>query len=215
MSDSVGGQTVVDPKGYLTDLNSLKVTSDADVADIKKSRLLLDSIVHTNPGHAPGWIAAARLEEMAGKLVTARNLINDGCKKAPKSEDVWIEAARLHNRQSAKAILANAIEFIPHSVKIWLRAADLEDDVPSKVTVLKRALEMTPNSVRLWKTLVEMVSHEDARILLGRAVECCPLAVDLWLALARLESYENARKVCTPRHAPTLIMNATPSLISD
>jgi len=26
MSDSVSGQTVVDPKGYLTDLNSVKVT---------------------------------------------------------------------------------------------------------------------------------------------------------------------------------------------
>jgi pre-mRNA-processing factor 6 len=195
MGDSVGGQTVVDPKGYLTDLNSMKVSSDADIADIKKSRLLLDSVIHTNPGHAPGWIAAARLEEVAGKLVQARTLINTGCKKCPKSEDVWIEAARLHNKQSAKAILANAVEQLPHSIKIWLRAADMEDDMVAKITVVKRALELTPNSVRLWKTLVEMVNEEDARVLLGRAVECCPLSVDLWLALARLETYENARKV--------------------
>lgn len=36
VADSVSGQTVVDPKGYLTDLNSLKVTSDAEIGDIKK-----------------------------------------------------------------------------------------------------------------------------------------------------------------------------------
>ena len=31
VSDSVSGQTVVDPKGYLTDLSSIKVTSDAEI----------------------------------------------------------------------------------------------------------------------------------------------------------------------------------------
>merc|ERR1719409_388175 len=34
--DSVSGQTVMDPKGYLTDLNALSVQSDTDVSDIKK-----------------------------------------------------------------------------------------------------------------------------------------------------------------------------------
>lgn len=31
VSDSVSGQTVVDPKGYLTDLNSMMPNSGADV----------------------------------------------------------------------------------------------------------------------------------------------------------------------------------------
>lgn len=31
VSDNVSGQTVVDPKGYLTDLNSMRVTTDAEV----------------------------------------------------------------------------------------------------------------------------------------------------------------------------------------
>ena len=35
MSDSVTGQTVVDPKGYLTDLNSIKISTEAEVGDIK------------------------------------------------------------------------------------------------------------------------------------------------------------------------------------
>ena len=51
MSDSVTGQTVVDPKGYLTDLNSIKLNSETEVGDIKKARLLLKSVTSTNPGH--------------------------------------------------------------------------------------------------------------------------------------------------------------------
>ena len=62
MSDSVTGQTVVDPRGFLTDLNSLKNPSQAEIGDIKKARLLLKSMITTNPKHGLGWIAAARLE---------------------------------------------------------------------------------------------------------------------------------------------------------
>ena len=123
MSDSIGGQTVVDPRGFLTDLNSLKnpdqvrcrlvghfcnfplpmsclsirasvggvsiracvfgapslrvtdcagvvlnessfgtVVDQAEIGDIKKARLLLKSMITTNPKHGLGWIAAARLE---------------------------------------------------------------------------------------------------------------------------------------------------------
>ena len=69
MSDSVSGQTVVDPRGYLTDLNSLKITSDAEIGDIKKARTLLNSVTITNPKHGPGWIASARVEEYAGGVV--------------------------------------------------------------------------------------------------------------------------------------------------
>lgn len=46
--------------------------ADAEISDIKKARLLLKSVIQTNPRHAPGWIAAARLEEVAGKLQQVR-----------------------------------------------------------------------------------------------------------------------------------------------
>jgi hypothetical protein len=60
-----------------------------------QARLLLKSVITTNPHHGPGWIAAARLEEKAGKLQTARTIIAEGCEKCPSNEDVWLEAARL------------------------------------------------------------------------------------------------------------------------
>lgn len=90
------GKTNIDPKGYLTDLNSISVKSDAEISDINRVRQLLKSVVTSNPNHAPGWIAAARIEEIAGKLVKARNIIAKACEACPKSEDVWLEAAHLN-----------------------------------------------------------------------------------------------------------------------
>ncbi|KAJ3682229.1 hypothetical protein LUZ60_014802 [Juncus effusus] len=195
LSDSVSGLTVVDPKGYLTDLKSMKITSDAEISDIKKARLLLKSVTQTNPKHAPGWIAAARLEEIAGKIQTARQLIQKACEECPKNEDVWLEACRLASPDEAKAVIARGVKAIPHSVKLWLQAAKLENDQTTKKKVLMKALMQNSDSVRLWMAAVELENEENARVLLHKAVESCPLHVNLWLALAKLETYDQARKV--------------------
>ena len=195
LSDSVSGLTVVDPKGYLTDLKSMKITSDAEISDIKKARLLLKSVTQTNPKHPPGWIAAARLEEVAGKIQAARQLIQKGCEECPKNEDVWLEACRLASPEEAKAVIAKGVKSISNSVKLWMQAAKLETDDLNRSRVLRKGLEHIPDSVRLWKAVVELANEEDARLLLHRAVECCPLHVELWLALARLETYEQSKKV--------------------
>ncbi|KAF7978663.1 hypothetical protein HWV62_45188 [Athelia sp. TMB] len=195
-STTSGTSTSVDPTGYLTSLNSVVTKSDAEIGDIKRARMLFDSLVKSNPKHGPGWIAAACLEEHAGRMVAARKIIKQGCEMCPKSEDVWLEAARLHNNDDAKVILANAVQHVGQSVKIWMAAADLEHDVKAKKRVLRKALEHIPNSVRLWKETVNLESsHQDARILLSRAVEVIPLSVELWLALARLETPERAKAV--------------------
>jgi pre-mRNA-processing factor 6 len=194
ISDSVTGQTVVDPKGYLTNLNNMKITNDSEIGDLKRARLLLKSVTTTNPHHGPGWIAAARVEEIAGRIAVARKIIAEGCETCPMSEDVWLEAVRLQTPANAKVVLAKAVEKLPHSVKLWIQAAQLEQTDTQKKVVLRKALEIIPNSVRLWKELIELETPEDARILLSRAVECVN-NVDLWLALAKLETYDNAKKV--------------------
>lgn len=205
-SDSVTGQTVVDPKGYLTDLQSMIPSFGADISDIKKARKLLKSVRDTNPNHAPAWIASARLEEITGKLQTARNLIMNGCEMCENSEDIWIEAARLQPPDLAKSAIAKGVRKLgSSSVRLWIKAAELEKKSKDKKKIFRKALEHIPNSVRLWKEAVELEEPEDARILLTRAVECCPTSVDLWLALARLEEYDEARKVLNTarEHIPT------------
>ncbi|CAJ0586620.1 unnamed protein product, partial [Mesorhabditis spiculigera] len=205
VSDSVTGQTVVDPKGYLTDLQSMIPQYGGNINDVKKGRMLLKSVRDTNPKHPPAWIASARLEEAFGKLQMARNLIMEGCDNNKKSEDVWLEAVRLHPPDVAKSIVATAVGHIPHSVRIWIKAADLEMDLKAKKKVFRKALEQIPTSVKLWKAAVSLEDPEDARILLTRAVECCSASTELWLALARLETYENARRVLNKarEHIPT------------
>jgi hypothetical protein len=40
--------------------------------------------------------------------------------------------------ENAKVILAKAVQHIPQSVKIWLKAAELETDVKAKKRVLRK-----------------------------------------------------------------------------
>jgi pre-mRNA-processing factor 6 len=95
-STTSGSATSVDPKGYVTSLNSIILKTEAEIGDIKRTQMLFDSLVKSNPKHTPGWITVACLEEHAGQMVAARKLIKTGFEQCPKSEDIWIEAARLH-----------------------------------------------------------------------------------------------------------------------
>uniref|UniRef100_U3J6F5 Pre-mRNA-processing factor 6 n=1 Tax=Anas platyrhynchos platyrhynchos TaxID=8840 RepID=U3J6F5_ANAPP len=178
VSDSVSGQTVVDPKGYLTDLNSMIPTHGGDINDIKKARLLLKSVRETNPHHPPAWIASARLEEVTGKLQVARNLIMKGTEMCPKVriaslpcwplqdsrkrwcpillhylEDVWLEAARLQPGDTAKAVVAQAVRHLPQS--LWLALARLETYENAR-KVLNKARENIPTDRHIWITAAKL-----------------------------------------------------------
>jgi pre-mRNA-processing factor 6 len=197
-TDSVAGSaTNIDPKGYLTSLAKSQINEgEAQVGDIKRVRVLLESVIRTNPKHAPGWIAAARLEELAGKIVAARNVIARGCDHCPKSEDAWLENIRLNDNHNAKIIAANAIKNNDRSVRLWIEAMKLESEPRAKKRVIRHALDHIPQSVMLWKEAVNLEEDPgDARLLLAKATEIIPLSVELWLALARLETSENAQKV--------------------
>lgn len=200
MSDSVTGQTVVDPKGYLTGLttmvNNSGITTTTDVSDIHKARALLKSVRDTNPKHGPGWIAAARVEEASGNVHAARKLLQEACQVCSDNADVWMEAARLHPPDAAKAILAAAVRRCSSTVQLFVQAADLESSIEAKKAVLRKALEANPHSVTLWKAAIDCeddVLH--AKVLLSVAVEKVPHSVEMWLALARLEDYAQAKQV--------------------
>jgi pre-mRNA-processing factor 6 len=206
-SQSSGNATSVDPKGYLTSLDSVSSSvGQVSVGDVEHARKLLKSAVQSNLNHAPGWIAAARVEELAGKIVAARNLVARGCQYCPKSEDLWLENIRLNENRNAKVIAADAVKANPRSVRLWVEAMKLEVDQRSKKKVIRLALDHIPESEALWKEAVNLEEDpEDARLLLAKATELIPGSVDLWLALARLETPENARKVLNKagRELPT------------
>jgi pre-mRNA-processing factor 6 len=192
-----GSATNIDPKGYLTSLTKSELKAgEVEIGDVKRVRVLLESVTRTNPKHAPGWIAIARLEELAGRIVAARNHIAKGCELCPKSEDVWLENIRLNDNHNAKIIAANAIKHNDRSTRLWVEAMKLESDTRAKKNVLRQAILHIPQSVAIWKEAVNLEEDPaDARLLLAKATEMIPLSVELWLALARLESPENAQKV--------------------
>lgn len=192
-----GAATNIDPKGYLTSLATTELkASEVEIGDVKRVRVLLESVIKTNPKHAPGWIAIARLEEIAGKILAARKLIAQGCEQCPKSEDAWLENIRMNENHNAKIIAANAIKNNERSTRLWIEAMKLESDQRAKKKVLRQALDHIPQSVAIWKEAVNLEEDiADARLMLAKATEIIPLSVELWLALARLETPENAQAV--------------------
>ncbi|KAJ2685762.1 U4/U6 x U5 tri-snRNP complex subunit Prp1 [Coemansia spiralis] len=183
-----------DAAGYLTSLSS---EAALGIGDLARARKLLKSVTLASPTHAAGWIAAARLEEAAKKPAQARAIIDEACERCPRSEDVWLEAARLHPKgAAARSVLSRAVRALPQAVRVWVAAADAETSDAGRRRVLRRALEHVPGSVALWKAAVGAEPDAaDARVLLAHAVETVPHSVDLWLALARLEPYATAQRV--------------------
>eukprot|EP00913_Durusdinium_trenchii_P031191 g29207.t1 len=131
-----------------------------------------------------------------------------------------LHAARLEKPANAKAVLAKAVKSLPHSVRLWIDAANRETDLQAKGRVLRKALEFIPNSVRLWKEAVSLEERANekkrqetetenglARAVGVRAVECVPHSVEMWLALAKLSAYKETSpgKVLNEarKHIPT------------
>jgi pre-mRNA-processing factor 6 len=63
----------------LTDLNAIKISSETEINDLKKARALLKAVISSNPKNSDGWIAAARVEELDGKIQEARNILSQAC----------------------------------------------------------------------------------------------------------------------------------------
>ncbi|KAK1863751.1 hypothetical protein I4F81_006305 [Pyropia yezoensis] len=102
-----GGAPSVDPAGYLTDLASVagggRGADASGVGDLRKARSLLRSVTGANPTYAAGWIAAARLEEAAGRHAEARAVASRGCAACPREEEMWLETARLRRGEPLPA----------------------------------------------------------------------------------------------------------------
>ena len=129
---------------------SLKLDHASDVNSGTEGPKLFDSPVKSNPKHGQRWIAAAGSEEHAGRMVVARS------SSGPKSEDAWLEPARLYVRglflsttgfhlflnqtpDGVKVIIVNTVQHMGQSVKIWFAAADLEHGVESQKACTAKA----------------------------------------------------------------------------
>jgi pre-mRNA-processing factor 6 len=194
-----GTATAIDPKGYLTSLDRKQAAGDeVPVEDINRARVLLESAVKTNIHNGPGYVALARLEEVAGKIHTAKKVIMRGAENCPRSQVVWEEAIRLHreNIQDAKIIAATAIKNNPRAVPLWLAAIDLEQTPAARKKVTRQALDNNPSSTALWKSLINDTEElENVRLLFAKATSSIPLEEELWIGYARVCEPDQAQQV--------------------
>ena len=191
-SDSVSGQTVVDPKGYLTAIESVQTSS---VQNTKTMRGTYKALLMQDPHNGDAYIAYSQLESAAGNTKAAKEIIARACDKAPKSEDVWMEAISVFkNTPDVQTIAAKATSCLPKSASLWVARSLLETETTKRAAVLQQGLEEIPKSTRLWTDLVELQEDaETAKVLLRAAVDCVD-DVDLWLALAKLEGYGRSKR---------------------
>jgi pre-mRNA-processing factor 6 len=131
-----------------------------------QARLLLKSVITTNPHHGPGWIAAARLEEKAGKLQVG-----------PAAA-----AAVLHcvTPCKLKASVARATQRCPHYCHVVLSGflATLHAWIASAQCLLLVLL---------------LLLLQVARTIIAEGCEKCATNEDVWLEAARLQPPDMAK----------------------
>lgn len=194
-----GTATSVDPRGYITALDKSQAVGEIPVEDMNRARVLLESAVKTNVHNGPGYVALCRLEELAGKIHTAKKIIQKGCELCPKSIVVWEEAIRINNRDNlhnAKVIAATGIKHNPKAIKLWMAAIDLEQTLAARKKVTRQALDHNPQSVDLWKILINDTEEiENVRMLFAKATETVKLSEELWISYARVSDPEFAQQI--------------------
>ena len=216
--DSLGTMTTsissVDATGYITELDSMtsSLINGPNVNDTKKAISLFQSLVKTDPGNSSGWVSLVRMLRENGQSKEARQVILEGCKACPKSEQIWLEAVRLYPQKAAE-ILRKALENVPGSVKLWLQLIELAGtSIDEKIGILQESIQSIPSSVQLWTKLISL--HEEALMgasnsgtsslqsksvllaLLNQALQCIPTHAPFWIQLAFLEgTQEMSRKI--------------------
>ncbi|EGV61643.1 U4/U6 x U5 tri-snRNP complex subunit Prp1 [Yamadazyma tenuis] len=179
------------------------IETDLMMADIQKNRTILSSLRKSEPNRSSSWIASARLEVQAKNFSAAKRFIAEGCKRAPHSEDVWLESIKIHQNSTdgikvSKVIVTEALKYNSGSEKLWLKACECENsaDLVSQRRVLMKGIEFIPGSVKLWEKMIELQEDEaDVKKMLSKVVELCPSEWNFWLSFINLSPYEEAKNL--------------------
>ena len=185
-------------QSYLNQLESINMDANQiQTDDIQKMRLVFQSYRKTDPKKSESWIASARLEEKCKRIDLAKKLITEGCQYCPHDEDIWLENIRLNHldNHKCKVIITNAIKFNYTSVKLWLKAVDLENERINKYRIVRKALEEIPKIEQLWDLAIEYEQDTVEKItIIQKALEFIPRSSQLWTKLVRMQNYDDAKK---------------------
>jgi pre-mRNA-processing factor 6 len=182
-----------DQQTYLQEISSLETSNEEEM---KRIKTILNSYTKADPSKGDGWIARARLEEFNKNFEQAKKLIEQGCNNCPRDEEVWLENVRLHrvDLKYSKIIVAEGVKYNPKSLRLWLKATELEQEDFNKRRVLRKALEALPKCEELWLQLVELEESDEERFkILTKSLELIPTSQSLWFKLVSIQEYKDAR----------------------
>lgn len=184
--------TELDKSDYL---EKLVPSSKYNIGDYQKTRRLFAKLRETSPHSPQNWIASARLEYDARKFNKARLLIQEGCEKCPRSEEIWLTNLEFNSDDitASKVIVADAIKYNFKSIPLWFKAVELEHDNLSKVRVLRKALELQPKVPLLWLEIIKYEQDKNISIkMIQKATEVIPDSLEIWTALADLQDIDDS-----------------------
>ncbi|KAH3671431.1 hypothetical protein WICMUC_004611 [Wickerhamomyces mucosus] len=189
-----GEEETVNSQSYLSEISANSLQNNNE--EIQKLRTVLNQFTKSDPNKPEGWIARARLEETSRNFETAKKLISQGCNNCPNDEGVWLENVRLnqYDIKLSKIIIADGVRRNEKSVKLWLKAAELEKDLYDRRRIIRKALDSIPKSAELWSELIDLADDfEEKTQIASRATELVPSNIELWLKLIDLQNYQDAR----------------------
>jgi len=203
---SIGSDNSVDKEEYIQELSERTDIADSQaggsgsgisgqppgsVSDYGRIRSLFKKLRRLEPHKAENWIAGARLEASVGKLKRARDIIEQGCDRCPQNEEIWLVSLEIHSSDIplCRVLVADAIQNVPSSVKLWLKASEYEESTLLKKRVLMRALEEVPHSEMLWLEMVRLEEDQHMKkMILRKATQLVPMSIQLWTCLIRADS---------------------------
>lgn len=147
-----------------------------------------------HPEKSLAWVGLTQLLERSGKVKKAREIIHDACKVCPSSE-VWLEMARLHPPSDAKFILLKGCKIRRTSAKLWLKAADFEDDIEEKKKIVLNGLDNVPDSIELRQMAIQLSQGLDLEKLLIDGIKINPNFTEFSIILSKLKPYEESKRI--------------------
>lgn len=184
----------IDKLKYLKQLEP-NTKNGYNIGDYKKTRKLFTKMRENNPYKPQNWIASARLELEAKKINKAKELIQEGCEKCLKNEEIWLVNLDINSNdlKSCKSIVADAIRYNYKSIKLWKKAIEFEQDKLSKIRILRKALEILPKNVDLWLELLNFEDNlETCQKIVIKAIEIIPNSIDLWFKYCDYLNYKDS-----------------------
>lgn len=174
--------------GENSDNDNRKVISN--VGDYSKTKTLFNKMIQTQPHKPENWIAYARLEYDAKHYARAKDIIQTGCEKCPRNEEIWLVNLELNESSlsACKAIVADSIKYLNKSINLWSKAIDYESDPINKTRIIQKALEFLPLDESLWLKLIENEPLSEVKLkIVSKATEILPGSLSLWLLWSKLE----------------------------